>query len=55
MLKFHTLESGFRQDGSVVVMVVDMRRKEIIYVLTRSIFSLLAGCHRSQPILLARL
>ena len=50
MLKFHTLESSV-----VVVMVVDMRRKEIVYVLARSIFSLLAGCHRSQPILLARL
>jgi len=59
MLKFHTLESGFRADGSrSVVRVVDVRvrrRREIVYVLARSIFSLLAGCHGSQPVLLARL
>jgi hypothetical protein len=50
MLKFDTLESGFRR----VVVVVDMRR-EIVYVLARSIFSLLVGWGGSRPILLARL
>lgn len=38
MLKFDTLESGFRANSSVVVMV--HMRGEVVYVLARSIFSL---------------